>query len=195
MEAGGRLEACREAGEREKTSIVLFVSCENDHVSPTFVSSRNTYQSCLSKWLEKEQVSAPLSLFTTYEIRLSWGVVIKNNCAYCYDMKVSQLGALGYPFHLQMGKTHWVNSKAHLAAPFHCLLCNQVKSSSPEGTGAHSSHQIPISLTSLHNGKGTVPLSVRVGIHTSKGRHPMLCESLNSRVAAAFEWLAELQLG
>lgn len=33
MEAGDSLEACSKAGERGKTTIVLFASCENNHVS------------------------------------------------------------------------------------------------------------------------------------------------------------------
>lgn len=104
MEPGDRLEARSKAGEREKTIIVLFASCENNHVSPDFVSSRNTYQSCLSKCLERAQVSTSLSLFPMYGIRLSWGLVIKNHCAYCCYMKMSKPGALGSPFHLQMGR-------------------------------------------------------------------------------------------
>lgn len=100
------------AGEGEKTTIVLFASSENNPVSPDFIYSRS-YQSYLSKCLEKAHISAPL-LFTAYGIRLSWGLVIKNHCAHCHHMELSQIGALGSPFCLQMGKTHEVNSKAHL---------------------------------------------------------------------------------
>lgn len=114
---------------------------------PDFVSSRSGYQSYHSKCLEKAQVSAPLSLFMC-GIMLSWGLVIKTNCAFCYYVKVSQIGALGSPFHLQLGKTHQVNSTAHPAAPFCCLLCNQVKSSSPEGAQQPSNHHLPHHTTS-----------------------------------------------
>lgn len=95
------------AGEGENTTTVLFASGENNPVSPDSISSRSRYQSCLSKCLEKAHKSVS-------GIRLSWGLVIKNHCAYCHYMELSHTGALGSPFLLQMGKTHEVNSKAHL---------------------------------------------------------------------------------
>lgn len=103
MEAGDRLEARSKAGERGKTTIVLFASSENNHVAPDFVSSRSSYLSCLCKCLEKAHVSAPLSLFIACGIRLSWDWVIKTHCAYILHEGVSNW-CTGIPFPFAAGK-------------------------------------------------------------------------------------------
>lgn len=107
---------CRHAESqgRERITTVLFASCGDNHISPDFVSSRSTCQSCLSKGLEK-QVSASLSLSTTYGIRLSWALMITNHSAHCCYIRVSQLGALGSPFHFQDGK----DSQREFQSPSH----------------------------------------------------------------------------
>lgn len=94
-------------------------------------------------------------------------------------MKVSQTGALGSPFHLQMGKTPEVNWKAHLTAPF---WCSQLKSSFPEGPGTHSrvTKSPPPSPHCITYGQRIISLPVRARCTWAREGTQHLSEGLTS---------------
>lgn len=97
-------------------------------------------------------------------------MVAKKYCAYYCCMKLSQTDALGSHFHLQMGKTCGVTTKAHLLAPFCWPTCDQLESSSSTA----QNHQIitPTHLTWLVIDKGLFPLLCKGGDPYERGKAP-----------------------